>query len=271
MEIIYIDSLFFINLLTDYLLCLCTARICGLCLKRLRYFSAAILGALYSVLVFLPGLGFLSSPLMKLCAGVSMALIAYAGEEKPFRCAAVFLAVSAAFGGALWALGLSDGLSGRYTRISFKLLLSAFTVCYSLGCIIFRCRVKNADRKRVKVELSFLGESAEFMALLDTGNALTDPISGADIMVVCPHALKPVFKENTSLFEQLSPVELIEISQHIDELKGKLRLVPYTALGVSGMLPVFRPDSLVTDGKSTNEMLVAVSKSASGDGFEALI
>ena len=45
MEVIYIDSLFFLNLGVDYLLCLASARICGLYLRRRRYVLAALLGA----------------------------------------------------------------------------------------------------------------------------------------------------------------------------------------------------------------------------------
>ena len=45
MEVIYIDSLFFLNLGVDYLLCLAAARICGLYLRRRRYVLAALLGA----------------------------------------------------------------------------------------------------------------------------------------------------------------------------------------------------------------------------------
>ena len=271
MEIIYIDSLFFINLLTDYLLCLCAGRICGLRLKRLRYFLAAFLGALYSVLIFVPGFYFLSSPIMKLCTGLSMALIAYAGEKQPLRCAAVFLSVSAAFGGALWAIGLAGGTDSALSRISIKLLLSAFTVFYSLGCLIFRYRIKSAEQKTVLSRLSFLGKTAEFMTLLDTGNSLSDPISGCGIMVVCPHALKPVLCEHTVLFEELSPIELLEFSRSIPQLKGKLRLIPYSSLGAQGLLPVFRPEGLIVDGRENRELLIAVSKNASGDGFEALL
>ena len=55
MNIIYADSLFALSLLTDYLLCLVTARFCGLVLRRGRYAAAALVGALYAVAVFLPG------------------------------------------------------------------------------------------------------------------------------------------------------------------------------------------------------------------------
>ena len=66
MQVIYVDSLFFLNLCIDYLLCLVSARVCGLVLKRLRYLLAALIGACYSVAVLLPGLDFLAEPLCKL-------------------------------------------------------------------------------------------------------------------------------------------------------------------------------------------------------------
>ena len=107
MQVIYVDSLFFLNLCIDYLLCLVSARVCGLVLKRLRYLLSALIGACYSVAVFLPGLDFLASPLCKLAAALLMGLAAFGGETKMLRCCAVFLSVSAAFGGAVWAISLS--------------------------------------------------------------------------------------------------------------------------------------------------------------------
>ena len=51
MEIIYVDSLFLLNLAIDYLLLSCTAAVCGLTVKRLRYFAGALIGAAYSAAV----------------------------------------------------------------------------------------------------------------------------------------------------------------------------------------------------------------------------
>ena len=115
MPIIYVDRLFLLNLGIDYLLCLLSARVCGLVLKRRRYvlaalLGAALLGAAWAVLTLLPGLRFLAGAAGKLGAALLMALIAFGGERKALRCGAVFLCVAAAFGGGLYALSAAGGL-----------------------------------------------------------------------------------------------------------------------------------------------------------------
>ena len=136
MEVIYIDSLFFLNLGVDYLLCLASARICGLYLRRRRYVLAALLGAAYSVAVYLPGLGFLASWPGKLAAAALMSLVAYGREKRPMRCYAVFLAVSAAFGGALWAMSISAGAGGS-APMPLAVFVPAFALCYAGLSLIF--------------------------------------------------------------------------------------------------------------------------------------
>jgi hypothetical protein len=109
MNIIYADSLFGLSVLTDYLLCLVTARFCSLRLRRWRYLAAAVFGGAYAVAVFLPGCAWMAHPLCELCAAGLMGLVAFGGEEKLFRGLAAFLAVSASFGGAAWAVALRQG------------------------------------------------------------------------------------------------------------------------------------------------------------------
>ena len=58
MTVVYVDSVFVLNGLMDYLLLLVTARLAGIPLRRRRYLLAALAGAAYAVAVFLPGMGF---------------------------------------------------------------------------------------------------------------------------------------------------------------------------------------------------------------------
>ena len=223
MQVIYVDSLFCLSLLTDYLLCLTAGRLCGLVLRRRRYLAAALLGALYSVAVFLPRLVFLSLPAGRLGCGLCMGMLAFGRERQPLRCTGVLLAVAAVFGGALWAV------------------------------------------------VSLHGREAGFLALEDTGNALSDPLTGRHVLVASPLALRPLLRDSAALFTELPPVELLEALGQIPELAGCFRLLPYSDLSGSGLLPAFRPDRLLLDGEETADLLVAVSPNASGEGFEALL
>lgn len=270
MKVVYIDSLFFLNLAADYLLCLAAGRICALQLKRWRYFAAALFGALYAAAAVLPGMSLLSLPYLKLPAGLIMGLIAYGAERSPVRCTAVFFAVSAAFGGALWALSMAAGGSGA-APLSLRSLLLSFAICYGLFRLIFRKRAALMEKRLISVEAEFLGRKARFTALLDTGNSLSDPATGAPVMISCAHALIPLLPESAALFSTLPPVEAVELCSAIPELRGRLRLIPYTAVGASGLLPVFRPDRARLDGKEEKGLLIAISDSAAGDGFEAIV
>lgn len=267
MEIIYIDRLFFTNLLADYLLLLCAARLCCLQLKRLRYFLAALLGAGYAVAVFLPGLFFLAAPGWKLGFGALLGLIAYGRERRSLGCAGVFLVLSAALGGALWALELSFGP----LRLDGKLLVLCFLLAYGALRLIFSGSAGRSDRQKLRVEVQLLGRSCAFTAIADSGNCLSDPLTGAAVAVACPHALAPLFGPAGTLLEIRDPVELLTAANACPELKGRLRLIPFSALGGGGLLPVFRPDRLLIGGREDGERLIAISPEAAGPGFEGIV
>ncbi len=272
MRVIYLDSLFLLNGLADYLLCLSAGRLCGLRLRRGRYLAAALLGAAYAVAVYLPGLGFLSLPAGRLGAGVCIGLLAFGKERQPLRCTGVLLLVGAAFGGALWAVSLAGGDgTGGFVPLSLPLLMMSFGLCYALLSLLLRARSLLTERQRVSVRLRFLGREAVFLALRDTGNALSDPLTGRHVLVASPHALRPLFRENAPLFEELPPVELLEALGQLPEFSGRFRLLSCSHLGGESLLPVFRPESLLLDGQPSEDLLVAVSPHAAGDGFEALL
>ena len=197
MEIIYADSLFLSNLMADYLLCLCSARICALPLRRLRYFMAALLGAAYSVLVFVPGFAFLGAALWKAVFGGLMALIAFAGERRAPACAGVFLALSAALGGALWALELNFG----YIRLDLRLLTLYFLLAYGALRLIFSAAPGAAGRGVKLLEIHMACRSCRLCAMEDSGNCLTDPLSGAPVAVVCPQAVRELFGSAAPLLD----------------------------------------------------------------------
>lgn len=272
MDIIYIDRLFFLNLALDYLIVLCSARLCGIKLRRLRYALAAVFGALYAVLSIFPELGFLMLAPVKLMCGALMALIAFGGEEKLFRCCLVFFAVSALFGGAVWAISLQNGGSlgsGAYIPVSFQVLVISFALIYAVLSVVFRRSVKSADISVSDVEVSLMDRHVSLRCLHDSGNTLFDPVSGDAVLITSASRLNALFP---GLEAELLNSDCTKILTE-PSLAGKMRLIPYSAVGTdSGMLAAFRPDSITVDGRPCDDIVVAISPTAvGGDGFDSLI
>lgn len=268
METIYIDRLFVLNLICDYLILLGSARVCGLLLRRLRYAVGALFGAFYAVLSVFPSFVFLSLLPMKLAAGIIMALIAFAKEERFWRCTAVFFAVSALFGGTLWAISTQSGISRGstvYMPVSMPVLVLGFGIIYAAMSILFRRVAKSADKHISTVSVEFLGNSVTLRALHDSGNCLYDPMTGSAVLIVGFDSLAPLLPSKAA---GLDSTQLITLP----ELAGKIRLIPYSAVGTqSGLLPAFRPDKLTLDGKKRDDIVVAISPTpVSGEGFDCI-
>lgn len=263
MKILYADSLFALSLLTDYLLCLATGRLCSLTLRRGRYCLAALLGAAYAVAVFLPGLAFLALPVMQLVFAGLMGLVAFGGEARLFRCLAAFLALSATFGGMVWAVTLRRG------GADLGLLAAVFLVCYAGLTLFSRTRGRRAESRTAEAALTLGTRRAMFRVLLDTGNCLTDPVTGARVLVVSPGALAPLVPECAALLT-LPPVEMAEACGREPALQGRVRLLSCATVGGEGMLAALRPDAAEIDGRPRPGLLAAVSSAASGEGFEGI-
>ena len=272
METIYIDRLFIINLICDYLMVLGSARVCGLLLRRWRYALAALFGAIYAVLSVFPSFAFLTLLPIKLAAGILMALIAFANEPKFLRCAAVFFAVSALFGGTLWAVSAQSGpYSGGavYLPISMPVLVLSFGIIYAAMSVVFRRTVKSADKAVCTVRIEFLGKSVTLRALYDSGNCLYDPMTGSAVLIAGADRLAPLFPTDLELFKNASAAQIVAL----DKYAGKMRLIPYSVVGTErGLLPAFKPDKLSIDAIARDDIVVAVSPTPiSGDGFDCII
>ncbi len=107
MTVIYVDTLFLLNAMVDYLLLLASARLAGEPLARLRFLLGAALGGLYAVAIFLPGLSFLARPPCRLAAAVLMVLAAFWKSRRLLRQVVIFFALSCAFGGGRCPTGCS--------------------------------------------------------------------------------------------------------------------------------------------------------------------
>lgn len=266
MQVVYVDSLFFINLIINYILLLVTAKICAAVAPRLRLLGGAALGAFYSVAVVLPFGAFLPHPIIKVAVGILMVLAAFGGLQRVLRLTLVFFAASVAFGGAVMAASLLSGNgfgSGVLTTVSLKVLVIVFAVCYIVLTVVFKRAGRHRAGGIVSLKLRQGDRELSMRALCDTGNALTDPMTGKPVIVAGVNDLKPLFPH--AILKTVTALRLkgaVKILEELSESEKNIRfqLIPYSAVGVAGdMLLAFKPDEIIVDGKNKTGMLLALS------------
>lgn len=281
MTVVYIDALFLLNLIVNYLLLLAAAKLAGEPLRRLRLAAGAALGGLYAAAIFFPGMGFLTHPLCKLGAAVLMLLTGFGGSRRLLRVTLVFFGLSCAFGGGIFAIGLlgGRGLTLRngvlYSVMDLRILLLSAAVCYAVLTLVFRRTARHGRREVLPAVLTLEGRRVAVNALVDTGNTLTDPVTGRPVMVAEGSRLSPLLPGERILDEKAlrDPVGTLERLSR-GERGRRFRLLPYQAVGVEcGMLLALRLDDARVGAEDYGGILVALSPNpvSDGGGYSALI
>ncbi len=275
---VYVDALFVINLVIDYIALLVSAKICAAAAPRLRLLAAAVFGALYAVAAVMPFGAVLDNPFLKLAAGALMVAAAFAGQPRLLRLTLVFFAVSAAFGGAVMAASLlGGGRGGVLLPVDMRLLAAAFAVSYVILTLVFRRSARHRRGVIVPLTLRHGDREVNVKALRDTGNALTDPMSGRPVIVAGIGDIRPLLSPSVSrTVAQLREKDAVQVLETLSRMDHGMRfqLVPYSAVGTTGgVLLAFKPDEVVVDGKKNTGMLLALSPNSVSDGgnYSALL
>ena len=276
--VVYLDSVFVLNGVMDYFLLLATAHLAGAPLRRWRFALAGVLGGAYAAAVFLPGFGLLASLPGKALAGAAVALAAYGPDRKLPRLMLLLLLVSCGFAGCVLGLGMASGgvpmANGIfYTDVDVRVLLMAAGAAYAVLSVVFRASARQGlGGTLTRASLYWGGRRVDLTTLCDTGNALRDPATGNPVLVaragrlreLWPPELRPFLTER--MLEH--PAEVLE---RLPAERTRFRLIPYRAVGVpSGLLLAVRTDWGVIGGRRLERLLVALSPTELGDGFDAL-
>ena len=282
MTVIYVDTLFLLNAMVDYLLLLASARLAGEPLARLRFLLGAVLGGLYAVSIFLPGLSFLARPPCRLAAAVLMVLAAFWKSRRLLRQVVIFFALSCAFGGGVLAIALLGGrglaLSNGvlYSGMDLKIVLLSAAGCYGALTLIFQRTGRHtaASGELRPVRLTLGERQVSLTALVDTGNTLTDPATGRPVLVAeadCVEELLPpgIRPSSADLRDPAGALERLE-----DPWRRRFRLLPYRSVGVDrGLLLAVRVDQVQVGEEDRGPMLAALSPTpvSDGGGYRALL
>lgn len=272
------DTLFLLNGVVDYVLLLAAARIAGEPLSRGRFLLGAVLGGSYAVAIFL--FPFLTSVCYKMLVFLLMMLVAYGRSGKLLRQILIFLALSAGLAGGILAIALTGGegltLQGGvlYSSMDLKIVLLSASICYALMTTVFQNFATHTKISGELVSVSFqlFEQEVECLAMVDTGNTLKDPISGLPVLVVETKTLAKLFPTPFPKEKSSHPYELMN---HYKEhpIAQRMRLIPYQAVGVQGLLLVLKMDKITLNQKMIPSTLVGLSPTPVSDGgsYKALV
>lgn len=236
---VYLDVLVLLNFAVNYCLLRTTARLTGAFVQTWRLGLGAAVGAFYAALTVLPGLLFLTSGLWQMVFLGLMAATAFGVGKGQLRCTLVLLGLSFALGGLVLCMEL---------RGFWGLLLGA--VGASLFCRLFLRGGLHHAGQLVQVCIRLGDRQTRLTALRDSGNTLKDPFTGEPVLLVQADAVRLPgnidLRDPGRALEQCSRTGL------------KCRLVPYRAVGGTGMLLAVKCDQVTVGGRKAGT-LVALS------------
>lgn len=259
---VYVDLLFGLNTLLNYLFLRGSAAIGGYSAKIWRLIGAAAAGGLYAVAAVLPGLEFMQRIPFQILVVVVMTLMAFGWGRSVVKQGLFFLALSFSFGGlVLLVIQTIEPdcmiLEGRtYYAISISALLLLAGLSYGMAAVVLRGCGRHTGGDIVPMDIELYGNSTQAKALRDTGNVLQDPVSGQHIPVASWKVLARLLPD-----AHLEQDEFMDPSSLMQRLKKQyprysFRLVTYDAVGIRcGLLLVVR--CMVRSGKKMKCVPVA--------------
>ncbi|SHF42628.1 sigma-E processing peptidase SpoIIGA [Desulforamulus putei] len=258
-QVVYLDEIIFVNLVMNLTVLWLTSRFIGKKGSPARMITAAAVGCIYALVVFVPGLGLAAGLYAKLLTAVMMVLIAFgfAPWKKVLRSFLYLLLAGFAVGGIasglhyLWQNTLVVQSDGRLAEIGYnKWLVLSCTValCYCAGKWGATLWLKRAGQTADKIPLTVTlwGKKVSLEALVDTGNQLVDPLSQHPVVIVEYEVLKPLLPEEIcGLFHEGKTRDGSHMILSLSETSyaKRLRLIPFQSLGrENGILLGIRPD-----------------------------
>ena len=227
--IVYLDLVVGLNFMVDFLLLVGTNRLTGFPPSCRRSVLGAAVGGIYGGACVLPGFRFLGSGVWRIVFLILMGSVAFGWNRSAFRRVSVFVILNMALG------GLTVGSGAK----SFWGVL----LCGGFLWILCRWGYRIADgQKYIPAELSWRGNRVKLFALRDTGNTLSDPVTGEQVFVCGADVAEELLGVPKIQFRD--PVEIVASG-----IIPGLRLIPYRSVGTSnGMLPAIRLESAVIGG-----------------------
>ena len=241
-QVIYIDVLIFLNTIITFLLLLASSKLMKIYPSPGRFTVASVLGGISSLIILAPDLGFFLSLLTKLLFSLVIVISAYnpGSVTAILKETGYFFVVNFIFAGMMLFASSLPGISivnynngAAYINLSFFSLIAACVICYAVTVILGKItKHKAADTAVFNIQITADNKTINCCAILDTGNALTDPFTGESIIISDKFTLSDILPENIRTYLKTG------ISAN------GIKLIPCKTVAGSTLMPCFRVKSI---------------------------
>lgn len=289
MAIVYIDTLFLTNFACDFFLLYLTRTICKDKSRTYRMIVGALIGAVYSVLMFCVDVMVWQSILASVFVSALIVYVSFKSKTaKEFLTVfAVFYFASFILAGISYVVFFAPGFTGItemalsngvfYFNINPWAVIVGAALCFLLLFAVERVYTKRLVQaaNMHNVTITYNNKSINIKALLDTGNHVCDPVTGIPVVVCEIQKILPLF-EGEDFYRSLCKMRFEADYKLLTELvcATPFRLVPYiTITQGAGLMLAFIPDKIEIDkNEVSRKILIGISVQNIGDeSYNALL
>ena len=241
-QTIYIDILFCLNFIIDYIILLTVRKFLSLNSSQKRLLLGAAVGGVCSFSILLPPLPSGLSMVVSMLTACAVVAAAFCPLSRRIfiKTAAAFFLISFCYCGAmiaLWIVFSPKNIVIRnnsvYIAVSPIVLVITTLFCYTILRVIMRITGRGVPTKlKCRAVIVYNGITKEADGTVDTGNTLKEPFSDECVIV----AREELFKD---MFDAQSYMKTAENTG--GSIKG-VRLVPFNSVGGTGVIPAVKPD-----------------------------
>lgn len=247
LNVIYIDVLIVLNIYVTYFLIKATSKITHSSLKTSGLVISSVIGSLFSLVILIPHISFMMMFLIKAAAAFIIVFIAFPRKRfsEYLRLVVYFYIINFIFAGIIMGLKyfikpeyISVNNSFVYIDVSLMSLVLFTAAAYFIICGIRQLldRGTQADGEYFVI-IKNGGKMISLDGLADTGNSMTDVFTGKPVIVCSSSAL-------SELVGIKGTDDMYEFLLNSENIKGA-RLIPYSTIDGTGMLPAFIPDEVI--------------------------
>lgn len=231
--VIYIDVLIFTNILINYCILSATKKFLHIKTKEIQVILGAVFGGICALTLFIDTNSNVLSLLIKLVVSVLMCLISFKFVDiktfikyvsSVFTFSVIFCGVMILIYQIIRPTNMAIINDTVYFQVEPLVLITVSVVIYIVLVILQRVLKTDVINTLVNLNICICGNEYSCIGKIDTGSSVIEPFSGA-----------PVIITEKDILNDLTP--------------QKVRIVPYNALGNSGIMYAVKADKIVIDKK----------------------